>query len=107
MKQFNCNDLGHNCSTVLTARTEELLVDEVALHLRDAHNVSTIAPEIVAKIKKHIINRSASDAANVVDRIFEKYNCNSEPECTWRYIEEAEMILKNRGPVKARALRAA
>ena len=64
------------------------------MHLRDAHNVSTITPETVAKIRNIIFNGTASDAARVVDQIFEKYNCNGEPECSWRYIEEAEMILK-------------
>jgi predicted small metal-binding protein len=107
MKQFNCRDLGHNCKEVLAARTEELLVDEVAVHLRDAHNVSTITPETVAKIRNIIFNGTASDAARVVDQIFEKYNCNGEPECSWRYIEEAEMILKKGAPVHARELRAA
>jgi len=107
MKQFICNDLGYSCNKVLAARTEELLVDEVAVHLRDAHNVPTITPDTVAKIKNIILNRNVSDAANVVDRIFEKYNCNGEPECSWRYIEEAEMILKKDSPLHERELRAA
>jgi hypothetical protein len=43
----------------------------------------------------------------VVDRIFEKYNCNSDPQCTWRYIAEAEMILTGSSTVHARELKAA
>jgi predicted small metal-binding protein/activator of HSP90 ATPase len=93
MKQFNCKDLGHNCKEVLTAPTEEKLVELASVHLRDAHGVTTMMPDSVAKMKKSFINRAASDAADVVDRIFEKYNCDREPECSWRYITEAEMVL--------------
>jgi predicted small metal-binding protein len=95
MKQFNCKDLGHNCEVVLTAPTEERLVELTSIHLRDAHGVSSLTPEAVAKMKNSFINRAASDAAYVVDRIFEKYNCDREPECTWRYIVEAEMVLNS------------
>jgi activator of HSP90 ATPase len=52
-----------------------------------------MTPDAVAKMKNSFINRATSDAAYVVDRIFEKYNCDSEPECTWRYIAEAEMVM--------------
>lgn len=93
MKQFNCKDLGHNCKEVLTAQTEEKLVELASIHLRDAHGVTSMTPESVAKMKNSFINRAISDAAYVVDRIFEKYNCDGEPECTWRYITEAEMVL--------------
>jgi len=93
MKQFNCKDLGHNCKEVLTAQTEEKLVELASIHLRDAHGVTSMTPESVAKMKNSFINRAISDAASVVDRIFEKYNCDREPECTWRYITEAEMVL--------------
>jgi len=107
MKEILCKDLGNTCDEVLRAPTEERLVDLVSLHLRDVHGVPAIAPAAVARIKNLIINRVASDAANVVDLIFEKYNCDREPECTWRYIEEAEMILKTSPPKRDRALRAA
>jgi predicted small metal-binding protein len=93
MKQFNCKDLGHNCKEVLSAQTEEKLVELASVHLRDAHGVTSMTPETVAKMKNSFINRATSDAASVVDRIFEKYNCDREPECTWRYITEAEMVL--------------
>ena len=95
MKQFNCKDLGHNCEEVLTAQTEERLVELASIHLRDVHGVSSLTPEAVAKMKNNFINRATSDAAYVVDRIFEKYNCDGEPECTWRYIVEAEMVMNS------------
>lgn len=107
MKEFNCRDMGNSCDEVLTGRTEERLAEMVAVHLRDVHGVSSMTPDKVAKIKSLFVNRATADAANVVDRIFEKYNCDSEPECTWRYIAEAEMILNGGERGHERKLRAA
>ena len=107
MKEFMCKDLGNSCDEVLTAGTEDRLVEEVSIHLRERHGASSISQDKVAKIKRLFVNRAASDAASVVDRIFEKYNCKAEAECTWRYIAEAEMILNGGERVHERELRAA
>ena len=107
MKEFDCKSLGHSCDEVLTARTEERLVDLVAVHLRDVHAVSSLTPETVARVKNLFINRRIPDAAQVADRVLEKYNCSGEPECTWRYIAEAEMVLNGGSMVHERELRAA
>ncbi len=106
MKEFRCKDLGHACNEVLTARTEERLTELISIHLRDAHGTATLSQEMTARIKNLFINRASADAAKVVDRIFEKYNCSAEPECTWRYIAEAETILSGK-PAHERELRAA
>ncbi len=106
MKAFSCADMGNDCKVVLTAQTEERLVDLASMHLRDAHGMTSISQDDVARIKKHFINQSSPDAAYVVDRIFEKYNCSSDPQCTWRYIAEAEMILTGSN-VHTRELKAA
>ncbi|MGC1454571.1 MAG: DUF1059 domain-containing protein [Nitrospirota bacterium] len=107
MRQLKCKDLGRDCDKVLMARTEDRLVDTAAMHLRDEHGVLTITPDIVSKMRNNMVNRTAFDSANVVDLIFEKYNCSGEPECTWRYIEEAEMILKGGTRARRHELRAA
>jgi predicted small metal-binding protein len=107
VKAFLCKDLGHRCDAVLQAPTEERLVEAAAIHLRDVHGVSVLAPDAVAKIKNLFVNRKSTDAAGVVDRIFEKYNCRREPECTWRYIAAAEMILSGGFAAHERELRAA
>jgi len=107
MKQVFCSSLGNKCNVVLTAATEERLAEMVSLHLRDAHGVLAIPQELVARIKQKMVSRSKPDAAYVVDRIFEKYNCNGDPKCTWRYIAEAEMILTGNKSVHAKELEAA
>ncbi len=107
MKQFRCKDLGNSCNEVMAAGTEDRLIEEVSIHLRERHGESSITQDKMAKIKSLFMNRATSDAASVVDRIFEKYNCKAEPECTWRYIAEAEMILNGGDRVHERELRAA
>ncbi len=107
MKAFSCADMGNKCNVVLTAQTEERLVDLASMHLREAHGMMSLQQDMVARIKNLFVNRATNDAAYVVDRIFEKYNCNSDPQCTWRYIAEAEMILTGSSIVHSRELKAA
>lgn len=106
MKEFSCADMGNKCNVVLKAQTEDRLVESASMHLRDAHGMASISQDMVARIKNLFITRATADAAYVVDRIFEKYNCSSDPQCTWRYIAEAEMILTGSN-VHARELKAA
>ncbi|HUI45972.1 MAG TPA: DUF1059 domain-containing protein [Nitrospirota bacterium] len=107
MKQFSCSKLGNKCNVVLTAPTEERLVEMVSLHLREVHGLKEIPQDLIGRIKQNMVSPSVTDAAYVVDRIFEKYNCSSDPACTWRYIAEAEMILTGDRAVHSRELKAA
>ncbi len=107
MKIFNCKDLGHRCDAVLEARTEDQLVDLASVHLREAHGVTMVLPDTIARIRNRMVNRTTVDAAKVVDRLFETYACSGEPDCTWRYIAEAETILNGGIPAHERELRAA
>jgi len=107
MKEFSCKKFGNKCDVVLRAQTEERIVEMASLHLRQVHGVTALSQENVARIKNLLINRATSDAAYVVDRIFEKYNCDSDPECTWRYITEAEIILKGEAAPRVDDLKAA
>jgi predicted small metal-binding protein len=107
MKVFNCRDLGHGCDTVLQARNEDQLIELASVHLRETHGMPSLLPGMTAKIRNIITNSATVDAAKVVDRIFETYNCDGEPECTWRYIAEAETILNGGTPAHEAELRAA
>jgi len=107
MKEFSCSSLVHNCKGILKAQTEERLAELVSVHLRDSHGMLSIPPDKLAQIKRLFTSPAISDSADMVDRIFEKYNCTSDPECTWRYIAEAETILTGREKVHERELKAA
>ena len=106
MKEFSCADMGNNCKVVLKAQTEDRLVELASLHMREVHGITAISQDMVARIKSFFANSATTDAAYVVDRIFEKYNCSSDPQCTWRYITEAEVILTG-SSVHTRELKAA
>jgi predicted small metal-binding protein len=97
----------NGCNAVLSAQTEERLVELASLHLREVHGMTMLSQENVAEIKKLLTGGATADAARVVDRIFEKYNCNAEPECSWRYIAEAEMILTGNSTAHTQELKAA
>jgi predicted small metal-binding protein len=107
MKVFTCANLEHGCSVVLTALTEARLTELVSIHLREAHGITQLSSEKIAQIQQLFTNRALQDAAAVVDGIFEKYNCEGEPECTWRYIAEAEAILTGKNTVHEEELKAA
>jgi predicted small metal-binding protein len=107
MKEFSCASIGVNCNTTLTAPTDERLLELVSVHAREIHGMTAIPEDMLGKIRNHFVNQATTDAAYVVDRIFEKYNCDRDPECTWRYITEAETILGANTCVRGQELKAA
>ncbi len=107
MKVFACKDLGLDCSKTLSAESEEKLVEMASIHAREAHGMNELSQEAIGKIRQLFVHPSSADAARVVDRIFEKYHCSSDPDCTWRYISEAEMILTGKPSVHEKELKAA
>ncbi len=107
MKTFACSSLVPDCNAVLTAETDEKLIEQASIHAREVHGMAALPQEMIGRIRQLIVNRSPEDAAYVVDRIFETYNCDREPECTWRYISEAEMILTGQPKVHDKEIKAA
>ncbi len=51
LKEFKC-DLGPKCTWRYIAQTEELMVDGVAVHAREAHGIREFTPEM----KTHVEN---------------------------------------------------
>jgi predicted small metal-binding protein len=107
MKEFSCASIGVDCKTTFKAPTDERLLEMISVHAREIHGMNAIPEDMLAKIRNHFVNRATADAAYVVDRIFEKYNCDKDPECTWRYIAEAESILGPNPYVREQDLKAA
>lgn len=107
MKEFSCASIGVNCNATFKAPTDEKLLEMISTHAREVHGFTAIPEDMLGKIRQQFVNRATSDAAYVVDRIFEKYNCNKEPECTWRFIMEAEEILTGKPSVHEKELKAA
>jgi predicted small metal-binding protein len=104
MKIFTCESLNNGCTWSMTARTEELLMDRVALHLRAAHDATEISQEMVGRIKNLFKSPWLDDAAGSVDVIMREYNCDREPRCTWEFIAQAESMLTGNKAVHEREL---
>ena len=62
MRAFKCASLGYQCEWRHIAKTEELLADVAAIHLRDVHGVTTLSAEMVGKIKNAFSNPSPIEA---------------------------------------------
>jgi predicted small metal-binding protein len=54
MPSFKCQDIGMKCNFETTASTEAELMKKIAEHANKAHNMKTIAPDLMDKIKKAI-----------------------------------------------------
>jgi predicted small metal-binding protein len=102
MKEFACKSLGNDCGWRYIAKTEELLADVAAVHLRDVHGVYAITPDMVGKIKNLFTVPSPKDAAAAADLVLKEYNCNMDPECTWRYIAQTEELIADGVALHAR-----
>ncbi|HEX9021443.1 MAG TPA: DUF1059 domain-containing protein [Nitrospirota bacterium] len=102
MKEFACASLGNKCNWKHVAKTEELLADIAAIHLRDVHGVQEVGPDMLGKIKNLFATPTGSDAARSADLVLKEYNCDMEPECTWRYIAMTEELITDGAAVHAR-----
>ncbi|MDH5437979.1 MAG: DUF1059 domain-containing protein [Candidatus Bathyarchaeota archaeon] len=54
MASFKCRDIGMACDFEATAETEDELVKKIAEHASKAHNMKTMSPEMMGKVKKAI-----------------------------------------------------
>lgn len=50
-KVVHCRDVGFDCDGVVRAETEEETLQQVAAHAKSAHNIETVTPEMVAKVR--------------------------------------------------------
>ncbi|MGD0423942.1 MAG: DUF1059 domain-containing protein [Candidatus Bathyarchaeia archaeon] len=48
---MKCSDLGMNCSWEGSGNTVEELMMKGAQHAKEAHNMSSMSPDLVAKVK--------------------------------------------------------
>lgn len=50
-KKVHCKDLGFDCDGIVTGETEEEVLEKVASHAKEAHNLTEISDEVVAKVR--------------------------------------------------------
>ncbi len=102
MREFECRNLGNNCSWKHIARTEELLADVVAVHLRDVHGVKDVDPVMLGKIKNLYSHPAEPADDEAAEPILKEYRCDMDSTCRWRYIAMTEELIADGAAVHAR-----
>jgi predicted small metal-binding protein len=100
MREFKCESLGNNCSWKHIAKTEELLADVAAVHLRDVHGMTSLSSDMVGKIKNAFSNPAPLDAAEAEK--LKEYTCDLGPKCRFRYIAQTTDLIADGVAVHAR-----
>ena len=59
MKEFNCGAVVPGCSATFEGETEESILQQVAIHARDAHGMDDVPPEVVDQVRATIHDREA------------------------------------------------
>ena len=54
MKTFKCSDIGMNCPFVAKAPTEDEIMIKIKKHAKEVHNMKSMSPEVMDKIKNAI-----------------------------------------------------
>jgi len=102
MREFKCRSLGNNCSWKHIAKTEELLADVVAVHLRDAHGQQSLGNDMVVKIKNSFSNPAPLEAKAAESLVLKVYHCELGKGCGWKYIAQTEELIVDGVAVHAR-----
>lgn len=102
MREFKCSSLGNKCSWKHIAKTEELLADVVAVHLRDAHGNQSLGSDMVAKIKRSFSNPPPEEAREAESLVLKVYHCQMDKSCSFQYIAQTEELLVDGVAVHAR-----
>ncbi len=103
MREFRCASLGNDCTWKHIAKTEELLADMVAVHLRDVHGMKALTPDIVGKVKNLFSNPSPMDAEKAEGLVLKEFRCQDiGQKCSWKYIAQTEELIADGVAVHAR-----
>jgi predicted small metal-binding protein len=103
MREFKCSSLGNKCKWKHIAKTEELLADIAAVHLRDAHGVQAISADMLGKIKKAFSTPSPTEAAIAEQLVMKEFTCKDlGMACNWKYMAQTEDLLVDGVAVHAR-----
>jgi predicted small metal-binding protein len=52
MKVVHCRDVGFDCDGVVRAETEQEVLEQVAAHAKAVHNIETVPPKVVEKVRQ-------------------------------------------------------
>jgi predicted small metal-binding protein len=103
MREFRCASLGNNCTWKHIAKTEELLADVVAVHLRDVHGMKALSQDMLGKVKNFFSNPSPVEAKEAEGLVLKEFRCQDiGQKCSWKYIAQTEELIADGVAVHAR-----
>ena len=103
MREFKCARLGNKCNWKHIAKTEELLADVAAIHLRDVHGITALSSEMVGKMKNSFSNPEPVEAKKAESLVLKEFHCRDlGNDCSWRYIAQTEELIVDGVAVHAR-----
>ncbi|MHA2027861.1 MAG: DUF1059 domain-containing protein [Candidatus Kariarchaeaceae archaeon] len=50
-KEFHCRDVGFDCDGIVQGQTEDELMNKVAIHAKEVHNITDISDDVVNQVK--------------------------------------------------------
>ena len=102
-KEFYCRSIGNDCSWKHAAKTEDLLLDATALHLRDVHGETSLSKERIAQVRKAFMgtSRVVEDVSDIP--VMKVFRCNDIGlKCNWKYFAQTEELIVDGAAVHAR-----
>lgn len=94
MREFKCSSLGNKCNWRYIAKTEDLLADVAAIHLRDVHGITSLSAEMLGKIKNTFSNPTPVEAKEAEGLVLKEFLCKDLGQsCNWKYIAQTEELL--------------
>ena len=104
MREFTCKSMGYDCGWKHVARTEELLTDVVAIHLRDVHAVPELTQDMVGSIKRVFTDGEHIEMPRVDEEpVLKEFKCRDlGMDCGFRYIAQTEELITDGVALHAR-----
>ncbi len=95
MREFACSSLGYNCGWKHRERTEDLLTDVVAIHLREVHGVPELTQEMIGAVKHAFKNGEPVEAPAEEDAlVLREVSCKDiGMDCGYRYIAQTKDLI--------------
>jgi predicted small metal-binding protein len=96
--------MGYDCGWKHVARTEELLTDVVAIHLRDVHAVPELTQDMVGSIKRVFTDGEHVEMPQEDEEpVLKEFKCRDlGMDCGFRYIAQTEELITDGVALHAR-----
>ena len=104
MREFACRSLGYDCGWKHVARTEELLTDVIAIHLREVHKMAALTQDMIGSIK-HVFTNGEHVEFPQEDQepTLKEFKCSDlGMNCGFRYIAQTKDLITDGVALHAR-----